>query len=110
MATTTLAPLTIDAPLPLVGSAVAAIVILYLLGKAWRSSQRDPHLPPGPPTLPFIGNLHQMPTEKTHFQLAKWAKEYGPIFSLKLASGTVCYLPLSSAACVAHRIALIFCS
>lgn len=43
----------------------------------------------GPPTLPIIGNLHQLPRDKGYLQFAKWAKEYGQIYSLKIASRTM---------------------
>lgn len=50
--------------------------------------QRPKDFPPGPPTLPIIGNLHQMPREPQksgpHFE--KWARQYGPIFSLVLGT------------------------
>ncbi|KAK1758584.1 cytochrome P450 [Echria macrotheca] len=70
----------------LAGLAVLAVFtvgyLVFFVGK------RDPRLPPGPPTLPVIGNLHQIPTRRTHLQFAKWAKEYGDIFSLKFGPGT----------------------
>lgn len=44
---------------------------------------------PGPPTLPIIGNLHQLPKDMAFLQFAKWAKDYGPIYSLKMASRTM---------------------
>jgi cytochrome P450 len=40
--------------------------------------------PPGPPRLPLIGNLHQIPKTGAHRQFTEWAKIYGGIFSLKL--------------------------
>ncbi|KAH6649219.1 cytochrome P450 [Chaetomium tenue] len=61
---------------------VSAIYLVLTVGK------RDPRLPPGPPTWPIIGNLHQIPTKRTHLQFAKWAKQYGGIYSLKFGSGT----------------------
>ncbi|KAJ7604491.1 cytochrome P450 [Roridomyces roridus] len=45
--------------------------------------------PPGPPTLPLIGNLHIFPRESTHLQFTEWARKYGGIFSLKIGTGTV---------------------
>ncbi|KAK3386869.1 cytochrome P450 [Podospora didyma] len=63
----------------------AAFTMVYLVifvGK------RDSRLPPGPPTLPIIGNLHQIPTKRTHLQFAKWAKQYGGIYSLKFGPAT----------------------
>jgi cytochrome P450 len=48
--------------------------------------------PPGPMALPFIGNLHQFPKKDMHLAYQKWAKEYGPIFSLKLGQQTLIVL------------------
>jgi hypothetical protein len=48
--------------------------------------QRPSDNPPGPPTLPRIGNLHQIPSEKRHIQFQKWAQEYGPVYSLMLGN------------------------
>ncbi|MCJ1348478.1 hypothetical protein MMC31_006710 [Peltigera leucophlebia] len=52
------------------------------------TARRGRRLPPGPPTLPIIGNLHQVPKSGAHFQFTKWAREYGPIVSLKLGPAT----------------------
>lgn len=59
-----------------------------------RIGQRPKGYPPGPPTLPLIGNLHLMPKEKTHLQFKKWAEEYGPVYSLML--GTMVMVVLAS--------------
>ncbi|OAX81613.1 hypothetical protein ACJ72_04045 [Emergomyces africanus] len=56
--------------------------------------RRLPGYPPGPPTLPLIGNLHQMPSQAPHLQFQKWAKEYGPVYSLIL--GTKVMIVLTS--------------
>ncbi|KAL2163859.1 hypothetical protein VTH06DRAFT_3069 [Thermothelomyces fergusii] len=63
--------------------AVAGAIYLVLF-----VGRREPKLPPGPPTLPIIGNLHQIPTRRTHLQFWKWAKQYGEIFSLKVGPAT----------------------
>ncbi|KAI5918782.1 cytochrome P450 [Camillea tinctor] len=68
-------------PAPLV---VAIIACLLAVLRFSRVGRRPKGYPPGPPTLPFIGNLHQMPREKGHLQFQKWAEEYGPIYSLIL--------------------------
>ncbi|WQF79469.1 Putative cytochrome P450 [Colletotrichum destructivum] len=65
--------------------------ILWQLNKVGR---RPKNYPPGPPTLPLIGNLHQIPQEKRHLQFEKWAREYGPVYSLML--GTKVMIVLSS--------------
>ncbi|XP_074282511.1 cytochrome P450 83B1-like [Silene latifolia] len=45
--------------------------------------------PPGPKGLPFIGNLHQYDSSRPHVYLAKLAKTYGSIVSLRLG-----YVPM----------------
>lgn len=50
--------------------------------------RREKHLPPGPPTLPILGNIHQIPKKGAHFQFTEWAKQYGGIYTLKLGTGT----------------------
>jgi hypothetical protein len=71
------------------------LALLSLLAYRLRNVGRRPaDYPPGPPTLPLIGNIHQMPQEKAHVQFQKWAEEYGPVYSLIL--GTKVMIVLSS--------------
>ncbi|KAK3986038.1 putative cytochrome P450 E-class, group I [Cladorrhinum sp. PSN332] len=70
------------------------VVGLVLLAKLLSIGRRPKNFPPGPPTLPIIGNLHQMPTRDAHLQFEKWAREYGPVYSLIL--GTKVMIVLSS--------------
>lgn len=37
------------------------VFIFYLTTKLLRAGSRDKNLPPGPPTVPVLGNLHQIP-------------------------------------------------
>ncbi|KAL1961759.1 hypothetical protein VTN77DRAFT_1085 [Rasamsonia byssochlamydoides] len=67
------------------------VLVLYRLCQIGR---RPPGYPPGPPTLPLIGNMHQMPKKNGHLQFQKWAEEYGPVYSLIL--GTKVMIVLSS--------------
>jgi hypothetical protein len=64
---------------------VAALVAISVFQLA-KIGRRPKDYPPGPPTLPLIGNLHLMPTEKPHLQFQKWAEEYGPVYSLMLGT------------------------
>ncbi|KAH8897490.1 cytochrome P450 [Thozetella sp. PMI_491] len=80
--------MTLSAPVLLMGIGVS----LLLLYQASKIGQRQKGYPPGPPTLPFIGNLHQLPKRRTHEQLQKWADEYGPIYSIILGMRTMIVL------------------
>ncbi|KAJ7489151.1 cytochrome P450 [Mycena latifolia] len=53
---------------------------------------REAGLPPGPPTIPLLGNLHIFPTEFAHYKFTEWAREYGGFYSLKVGPGTAIVL------------------
>jgi hypothetical protein len=74
--------------------ALPVLLLALLIYRLRKVGHRPAGYPPGPPTLPLIGNLHLMPKEKSHLQLQKWAKEYGPVYSLIL--GTKVMIVLSS--------------
>ena len=75
--------------LPAIGGLVAAFLLYAVLF----IGRREKGLPPGPPTLPIIGNLHQIPTKGSYLTFTRWSKQYGPgIFSLKLGPGTAIVL------------------
>ncbi|EXJ69172.1 uncharacterized protein A1O5_08107 [Cladophialophora psammophila CBS 110553] len=67
---------------------LASLVTVALAWRLSRYGMRPKDYPPGPPTLPILGNLHQMPSSNLHLHLQKWAQEYGPIYSLKLGGQT----------------------
>jgi hypothetical protein len=52
------------------------VVILLAVGYYSQSSKSKYPLPPGPKGSPIIGNLRQVPAERSDVQFAKWAKEY----------------------------------
>ncbi|KAI0401615.1 cytochrome P450 2D18 [Xylaria palmicola] len=61
----------------------------------WPGS-RGKSLPPGPPTIPLLGNMHQMPRTGIHLKYTSWAKTYGSIFSLKVGQWTMVVLSSAS--------------
>lgn len=79
-------------PKPWVMFGLGALALLFW--QLCRIGRRPKNYPPGPPTLPLIGNLHQMPKKNAHLQFQKWAEEYGPVYSLML--GTKVAIVLSS--------------
>ncbi|KAF8192970.1 cytochrome P450 [Pholiota molesta] len=63
-----------------------AIAWAYL--KLRNVGSREPRLPPGPPTIPLLGNLHMFPNEFANIKLTEWARIWGGIYSLKMGPGT----------------------
>ncbi|KII94757.1 hypothetical protein PLICRDRAFT_693091 [Plicaturopsis crispa FD-325 SS-3] len=78
--------------------AFALAACVWFVLRLIRAGQRERGLPPGPPTVPILGNLLAFPTEHAHLKMTQWAKTYGDIYSLKLGSSTV--IVISSAAAV----------
>lgn len=73
---------------------LAVTTLLFACLKLKDVGRRPKGYPPGPPTLPIIGNLHLMPSKDAYIQFKKWAEEYGPVYSLIL--GTQVMIVLSS--------------
>ncbi|OXA43620.1 methyl farnesoate epoxidase [Folsomia candida] len=63
----------------LLGAFVALIYFVFLKKPKWKNA------PPGPSGFPVVGNLFQM-DKHNHLSFTKWAKEYGPICKIDLAS------------------------
>eukprot|EP00262_Sarcandra_glabra_P009966 TRINITY_DN24799_c0_g1_i1.p1 TRINITY_DN24799_c0_g1~~TRINITY_DN24799_c0_g1_i1.p1 ORF type:complete len:516 (+),score=40.52 TRINITY_DN24799_c0_g1_i1:40-1548(+) len=57
--------------------------IPFFLIKLLRSRGNKPKLPPSPPKLPIIGNLHQL-SSKLHLSLRVLAEKYGELIYLQL--------------------------
>ncbi|PVI00451.1 cytochrome P450 [Periconia macrospinosa] len=66
-----------------------ALLTLYTLS---RFGRRGKYLPPGPPTLPFLGNAHQIPLKDFDRKIKQWSDQYGTVFSLKIGNGTLIVL------------------
>jgi hypothetical protein len=48
-------------PVSTVFNAFTLILCTYGLYRTFQIGKRDKRMPPGPPTLPILGNLHQIP-------------------------------------------------
>ncbi|KAI4523845.1 cytochrome P450 [Schizophyllum commune Loenen D] len=60
--------------------------------KVLRIGSREQNLPPGPPTVPLLGNALQIPRKFTFYRFTEWARVYGEIYSLKIGPGTAIVL------------------
>ncbi|XP_070588563.1 cytochrome P450 2K6-like [Erythrolamprus reginae] len=58
--------------------------IMFLLKKNSSRNNSSHNLPPGPRTIPILGNLHMMDLKRPEKTMIEWSKEYGPIFRMKL--------------------------
>ncbi|KAL7614734.1 hypothetical protein Lser_V15G08469 [Lactuca serriola] len=70
-------------------------LFLYTV-RSKRSPMVVPELPPNPPKLPIIGNLHQLLGKPRHQALWQLSQKYGPVFLLHIGSKP--YLVISSSA------------
>ncbi|KIX96153.1 uncharacterized protein Z520_07931 [Fonsecaea multimorphosa CBS 102226] len=71
---------------------IGGLLVAFLLYAFLFIGRREKGLPPGPPTAPIIGNIHQIPTKGSYLTFTEWSKTYGGIFSLKLGPGTAIVL------------------
>ncbi|KAF8900965.1 cytochrome P450 [Mucidula mucida] len=77
---------------------LSPIIVLWAITVILRTGRRGRGLPPGPPTLPLIGNLHVFPNSaKIHLKFSEWASRYGDVFSLKAASQTMIVISSATA-------------
>jgi cytochrome P450 len=51
-------------------------LFVLVVARSLRPSQHN-NFPPGPPTVRFLGNLHQIPLTKPYVQFAEWSRTYG---------------------------------
>ncbi|KAG8939724.1 hypothetical protein FRC03_006108 [Tulasnella sp. 419] len=50
---------------------------IYGISRLFKIGVREPHLPPGPPIVPLLGNLHILPLKNAYLKFTEWAKQYG---------------------------------
>lgn len=76
---------------------ILVFLLLFLLTatKVLFSKTRLKNLPPNPPTLPIIGNLHQL-KQPIHHTLHNLSQKYGPIFTLRFGSQLVAVVSSAS--------------
>ncbi|KAG8942480.1 hypothetical protein FRC03_003184, partial [Tulasnella sp. 419] len=74
---------------PVVTALLIVGALTYFISRLSKIGSRDPHLPPGPPTHPIIGNLAILPPQNAYLTYMRWAKIYGDIFSLKVGTQTL---------------------
>ncbi|KXS98466.1 hypothetical protein AC578_8058 [Pseudocercospora eumusae] len=81
----------------MIANIIYSIILLTTVRILYEYTIRDRKLPPGPRRLPLIGNLHQVPAagQLPWLVYHKWAKQYGPIYSLQFGGTT--FIVISSA-------------
>lgn len=72
-------------------SIVFAVVLAPILYLAYVTTSKPKNFPPGPISIPFIGNMHLLGS-KPHITARKLAKKYGNVFGLKFATRDVIYV------------------
>lgn len=50
---------------------VLFVIVVWVVNYVRKIGSREQGLPPGPPTLPFIGNLHIYPTTHAHIKYVR---------------------------------------
>ncbi|KAK7040217.1 hypothetical protein VNI00_010023 [Paramarasmius palmivorus] len=73
-------------------TSVVILLVSLALARLFRIGKRESYLPPGPPTLPVVGNMHVFPTKYPHYKFTEWARQYGGMYSIKVGSQTVIVL------------------
>jgi len=77
--------------------AVVAVLIGTLLLRNKVNDRKQPKLP-GPPGLPFVGNMFQLPKKRPWVKLAEWSREYGPIYQVQLGRRKIIVLGTAESA------------
>ncbi|KAK4161793.1 Fumitremorgin C synthase [Cladorrhinum sp. PSN259] len=73
-------------------------ITLFARARKRKSKFGSLPLPPGPPALPILGNVHQAPKSHAWLTFHDWSKTYGPIMHLNMAGQSVIVLNSSKTA------------
>ncbi|KAG8927450.1 hypothetical protein FRC02_008208 [Tulasnella sp. 418] len=73
----------------ILGLTLLTALVVWLVHRISKIGQREPFLPPGPDTIPVLGNITLLPKTDMYRKFCEWAKQYGEVFSLKVASQTI---------------------
>ncbi|KAF6811973.1 cytochrome P450 2D18 [Colletotrichum sojae] len=68
------------------------IPLAFLVHRIFTFGRRERLLPPGPPTIPILGNAHLLPSRGLHAKLKEWSDAYGSVYSLKVGRSTIVVL------------------
>ncbi|CAE6487691.1 unnamed protein product [Rhizoctonia solani] len=93
----------------LVAPVVLGSTVVWLAIKTMSIGKRETYLPPGPPTAPLLGNLHEFPKTEAHLKLTEWARIYGGIYSLKMGPGTAIVITDVAAQFLEYLFASVSC-
>ncbi|CAN1163416.1 Cytochrome P450 83B1 [Linum perenne] len=80
---------------------VLALPILILLIFLYHYNNQAFNLPPGPPALPFIGNLLNIDPSAPHLSLYQLSQKYGPLMTMKQGRDRILVV---SSANMAHKV------
>ncbi|KAF1933770.1 putative O-methylsterigmatocystin oxidoreductase [Didymella exigua CBS 183.55] len=73
----------------MVSPTILVVVVILIIAYWIKRQRRQASLPPGPPRLPIIGNLHQLPSKDQWTVYKQWVDTYGPLVSAKFGGTDV---------------------
>uniref|UniRef100_A0A4W4FSI1 Uncharacterized protein n=1 Tax=Electrophorus electricus TaxID=8005 RepID=A0A4W4FSI1_ELEEL len=65
-------------------TSVVLFSCVFLLFYDYVRNKTPKNFPPGPRSLPFIGDIHHIDLQKTHIELTRFAEKYGRVFSTRI--------------------------
>ncbi|CAE6472769.1 unnamed protein product [Rhizoctonia solani] len=74
---------------PFIGWTISIFLVFFL--RYYWSQRSTPYkdMPPGPPSLPIVGNAHQLKPINIFEQFRNLSERYGPLASLKIGSNNI---------------------